>query len=160
MQFRHGQQHQFLAQLSHLEANFQLRFKRMSWLVNQSNILKLKTLKVLCIQNAADPNNPGYAITGPIQAQSAQVDYFDCAVDQWKWTSYKETSGLKWMVGKIEGMQSKTRGWKPNYESSIIKFFWDGFHFRWLEIKGFDVDSRWKSISITLFFNSSKLKGV
>ena len=78
------------------------------WLVKKSNILKLKTLKVLCIQNAADPDNPGYAITGPIQAQSAQVDYFDCAVDQWKGTSYKETSGLKWMVGKIEGMQSKT----------------------------------------------------
>lgn len=38
--------------------------------------------RVLCIQNAADPDNPGYAITGPIQAQSAQVDYFDCAVDQ------------------------------------------------------------------------------
>ena len=52
------------------------------WLVKKSNILKLKTLKVLCIQNAADPDNPGYAITGPIQAQSAQVDYFDCAVDQ------------------------------------------------------------------------------
>ena len=80
MQFRHGQQHQFLAQLSHLEANFQFRFKRM--ISEKSNILQLKTLKVLCIQNAADPDNPGYAITGPIQAQSAQVDYFDCAVDQ------------------------------------------------------------------------------
>ena len=52
-------------------------------MVDQSDGSKLKILKVLCIQNAADTNNnPTFAITGPIQAQNSNPDYFDCAADQ------------------------------------------------------------------------------
>ena len=55
-------------------------------MVDQSEIgSKLKILKVLCIQNAADTNNnPTFAQTGPIQAQNSNPDYFDCAADQWE----------------------------------------------------------------------------